>query len=524
MLNGPCLLGQHDDLSPPPRTAEHPKNKVEVQPCNLSGRLKGEIGWITVPENRRDESSRTIKVNFLRFPARDKTELPAVFVLPGGPGQVIGLEDLGDSLRRHRYSLAHELEEFNRKRDVVVVNQRGSVEAPGIQSLPKYWIADAAPWRLPMSFERSQDRLTKGLKATLNRCGQLNIDIRGYDIEHLVEDVDQLRRAFAYDQIALRGSSFGSQWALAYNARYPKRVDRMVFSGVEPVDHGYDSATGVWSVFERIEDQLEAAETVDVPEIGLLGAVKETIARLEENPVKVVGYHPRKGYEAEVVIGADDFRQYLLRPPVGSRQHSRAMLEKWPKLVLELYSENYSYLAAKIIDDRPEKFRQSLLLTLIDNSLGVSEERERKLATEPARRWLGNLNWFYHATRDSCPTPDVINQYRRMEVSQTPLLIVHGTLDLATPIENARELLKYFEIGKLITVDGGTHAASYQAATVDPSFLTYLSSFMNAPRPEEVFDEIPDQISLPPLDFEGDEEPSLFEQLCPDLAVVNQAD
>jgi len=91
--------------------------------------------------------------------------------------------------------------------------------------------------------------------------------------------------------------------------------------------------------------------------------------------------------------------------------------------------------------------------------------------------------------------------------------MIHGTLDLATPFENALEMSQYFPQSHLITVKGGTHFASYQAADVDPQFLEYLSTFMNSKDPETEFTNIPSVISLPALQLKPNQGRSLFDEL-----------
>lgn len=484
-----------------------------VQSRNFQDQLQGSEGVIIVPENREDPSSRMISVHYFRFPARETVGLLPVFFLPGGPGQCITATDIQRGLQQKRYNKIAEIVAFNQNHDVIIVNQRGNNRVPGIHGLPSTWSAKPGKSSEPMSLVKSSQRLEEGLRASLTKCKSLNIDTRGYDILHLVDDVDAIRRVYGYEKIALRGSSFGSQWALAYLKQNPKHVDRMILSGIEPLNHGYDSANGIWNVFKRIEDEARKSKDIKLPDMGLLGAVQTIIARLEEQPVRIRGRHPRKNHAAEIVIGADDFRYYLTRPILDSQMHSRKMLELWPKFVLEVYREDYQYLAAKIIDDRPEYDHRSLLLTLVDNSLGITENRERKLQSESAYRWLGDLNWFYKATRHITPTPVVSDEFRQPIVNQTPVLMIHGTLDLATPIENAEELLPYFPKGHLITVKGGTHAATHHAASIDSNFLKYLSVFMNINDPASAFKQFPNTISLPALQLKNSNDRSLFSEL-----------
>ena len=59
-----------------------------------------------------------------------------------------------------------------------------------------------------------------------------------------------------------------------------------------------------------------------------------------------------------------------------------------PKFVLEVFHGDDDYLAARTIDDRPERFRGQLLLSLVDNSLGIVVKIIKNLAGK--RRTLMN--------------------------------------------------------------------------------------------------------------------------------------
>lgn len=486
-----------------------------IEPCEIQGRLKGHQGLLIVPENRRDADSRAITVHYFHFPKRHASALPPVFVLPGGPGDFISADDLRAGGRRPDvYSTFSEIVAFNRLRDVVIVNQRGHSQSPGLNKLPAVWTAKAADdFRKPMSIAEANGRLAKGLQATIDHCKVQGIDLRGYDILNLTQDIHDLRKAYGYEKIALRGSSFGAQWALAYMKRWPDYVDRALIAGVEPLDQTYDSAEGVWNVYQRIEHQVRDAGIANLPNQGLLRTIESIIERLEGQPVTVRGRHPRRNLYANVTIGVEDFRHYLARPILDAAPHSRRTLELWPKFVLEIHDGDYQYLASKIIDDRPEPVVQGLLYSLIDNSLGISNERERRLDSEPARRWLGDINWQYKATRDVTPPPAIDDSFRKSDRSDIPVLMIHGDLDLATPIENAEELLESFPNGHLIRINGGTHAATHHAASAVPAFPQWLTEFMNSENPVSQLADFPESVKLSPLRFEDSSTPPLSRQL-----------
>lgn len=194
------------------------------------------------------------------------------------------------------------------------------------------------------------------------------------------------------------------------------------------------------------------------------------------------------------------------------------MLDDTPKFLDEIYRGDYAYLGAEIIDDKPEPVGGSLLLSLCDNSVGISREREERLTKEPAQKWLGDLNWREQATRKVTPTPVIDDAFRKQTLCGIPVLLIHGDLDLATPIENAEELLEEMSNAHLIRVEGGAHGAAHYAAQHDARFMSYLSLFMDADElrsdPGAVYGGIPEETRLPPLKFAPLGGESLFDRLA----------
>ena len=191
-------------------------------------------------------------------------------------------------------------------------------------------------------------------------------------------------------------------------------------------------------------------------------------------------------------------------------------MKYWPRFILDIYEGDYRFLASQAIDDRPEYEQGPMFFYLMDNSLGISAQREQKLKNEAARRWLGDINWRYVATRDVTPTPVVDDAFRTFVRSEIPVLMIQGDLDLSTPQENAHELLPYLPNGHLIVVKGGTHGAVGDMARVDPEFPQHLYRFMQADfestNVKDFYKTLPDSVEMPPLQFKT-EITSLFDEL-----------
>lgn len=499
--------------------AADPFGAVVLSPCDFGDSIAGQQGLIVLPENRAKDDSQAIVVHFLLFPAVEPNGSAPLFFLPGGPGGFFdeaGIARLG-RLSPDKYSSLTEIRRYNQHRDVLIINHRGNASAPGLQSKKLVWTT--APGRLDtmMTFAEVSRRHTAGAKAAFEKWQARGMDLAGYDILNMVEDIDDIRQALGYQRIALRGSSFGSQWAFAYMKQHPENVDRALLSAIEPLDHGWDSPQGVWNVLARVEQQVQEQGKLKLPEVGLLGAVTEIVQRLEAKPATVDGRHASRGSRAKIPIGADDFRNYLLSGYKGRSRMERGSRQSLPKFVVEVYQGDYRYLASQIMAYRDDPSRQTMIATLVDNSLGISQAREQKLRAQEAYRWLGDINWIYTATREVTPTPVVSDEFRTFAPSEIPVLMVHGDLDMSTPIENALEQIEYLPNGHLIRIEGGTHAAMRDVFEEQPEFLDHLVDFMEADfeviEPTKVYGKLPNTVALSPLKFDPLDGPSLWDQV-----------
>lgn len=105
------------------------------------------------------------------------------------------------------------------------------------------------------------DQVGSGLSERLN-------DITEYTVARHVADLEAIRMEIGAEQLVLLGSSWGATLAAQYAARYPARVESMIFSGPGVIYPG-DWPTGYGRVDERFDEderaRFEAA--VNVPQL-----------------------------------------------------------------------------------------------------------------------------------------------------------------------------------------------------------------------------------------------------------------
>ncbi len=481
--------------------AHSPPGRVLLSPFTF-GALAAEEGLLFVPENRAKPESRTIAVHFIRIPGTRRSVSP-IFYLPGGPGSFVTRANLETPRIMREIAFLR-----SSGRDVVFVNQRGNPSVPltsnMVMSLPPI------PLDRPDTEEAEAERLRTAMEQSQAAWTARGVDLAGYDIVNIADDIEDLRKALGYERIILRGGSFGSQWSFAVLKRYPASVDRALLRGIEPLDYGYDSPKFLANAVGRLAAMAEADPELRpmIPPGGLIQAIQTILERLAV-PQTVAIADPTSGKPVDVTVGRYDLVRLLKSPTSGSL---RDILASWPRFVLELNSGDYRYLAAMVLESRRTPQALPLIVPLIDNSLGISAGREARLRAETEQRWIGPLEPLYLATRDVTLTPRVSDTFRADAPIETPIVLLQGDTDFSTPLENAHHQQQFLRRGHLVTVLGGTHAVDDEMLQLLPDLTAALQRFLAADSDAEIaraLKQLPAQATLPAIRFEM-KPPSLY--------------
>lgn len=466
--------------------AAHRPGEVAIERGRVDGPdgpVDYEIGTLYVRENRARSDSRLIGVGFARIKAAHATGAPPVFWLPGGPGLSV-LGSFADKTESAQSRLRSWLN-FAAVGDLVIVEQRG-YSVRGERLTAAY---PASPLDRPSAIGDDVQAMRELARAAV--AANPDKDLSGYTIGDYAADVDELRQALGYERISLFGGSFGSQWSLAVMRLYPQRVARVVLSGVEPLDNGYDMPSHVFAALQRIgfEADRDPALAPYLPPGGLMGAVRALHERFAAGPVHV-RVRDANGRQREVALGAGDLQLALL-----SHTDEAA---RWPAFILSLYHRRYEAWAREVVEQRAAG-EIKLIGPLADSSLGVSAAREYRLRSDPALDWLGAWNFESNiASAPDWPTPDMGDEFRLPRRSDIPVLFVHGDWDTSTPVENTRELLPYFRNGRAIVVHRGGHDGTFYLLRDAPQAKQAVYEFLRSGRDDGLPVEI--DAALPKFD------------------------
>lgn len=191
---------------------------LELQDCRLQAQgpapsVAARCGRLELPENPAAPDGRRIALAIAVIPALSARAAPDPLVLiPGGPGQ---------GARESFLPLLPALEDVNRMRDLVLVDQRGTGESARL-GCPEAERAFDDPDMEPSRLGQLSSACLRALPG----------DPRFYTTSVAVRDLEAVRVALGYEKLNLYGASYGTRVAQHYLRRYPAQVRSLVLDGV----------------------------------------------------------------------------------------------------------------------------------------------------------------------------------------------------------------------------------------------------------------------------------------------------
>jgi len=221
LLSG--CMGAKEAPLPVPSDAEGGEI-VNMNPCVYE---RGDVtydadcGVLVVQENRADPSSRLISVPVTRVLSTRSKPAEPIFFLPGGPGNPNkGFSRVNWFIDRH---------------DIVIVGYRGvdgsvKLDCPEvsqhIRDLPGDMLGKASIENMTAAYANCAERLQNE-----------GVDLDGYTVVEVIDDVEAVRLALGYEKINLYSISYGTRLAMIYAWRYPGSIHRSAMVAVNPPGH-----------------------------------------------------------------------------------------------------------------------------------------------------------------------------------------------------------------------------------------------------------------------------------------------
>jgi pimeloyl-ACP methyl ester carboxylesterase len=363
-----------------------------------------------------------------RIRASSETPADPIFYLTGGPG-----------MSNMDYS---NVAWFHENHDIVLVGYRG-VDGTVRLSCPE--VTAAMGSGLPLLSREGMVAQGAAYAACAERLTAEGVDLDGYTVLEVVDDVEAAREALGYPRINLLSASYGTRLAQIYSWRYPDRVHRNAMVAVNPPGRfWWDGAILEEQILRYsalcAEDEYCSSRTDD-----LAASIQTALDNMPERwlvfPV-----------DRDAVLFATFMGLY-------STDGVASTFDIWLAAAEGDYS-GMALITAALTYMLPSDFAwgdtTSKALSTdyeFDPSVDYSAE------VSPGPHLLGSpgssMGWAAAAT---WPANRIPSEYLRARPSSVETLMLSGTLDVSTPARNARDqLLPLMENGEQVILSGFAH-------------------------------------------------------------------
>lgn len=391
-------------------------------------------GTLTVPEDRSkpDGATITIPVAIAKAQSASPKPDPILYLAggPGGSGIITAVQRVGDG--------------WNRDRDVVFIDQRGTFHAKPRLSCPEIDEFAVEAISFAASSPDAPAKSAAATKACRDRLAGDGWNLASFDTEENSADIADLRVALGIDEWNVYGVSYGSDLALQLLRDHPEGIRSVIVESLVPpqinlIDAFWPSAAeGYRALFAACAAQPACQSTYPDLERELTQVVNDLAAA----PRTVTVPNPAGGADVAVVIDgyavANTVVIASLVPgsiaPVPAMIHdlvtgggtklAEAMLRGLPPTDVVGYGLTYGvFCGEQIAGTKPEQTKAAAEKALPDFPDGVLS-----LVPQSAHVFGDCAAW---------DVPEADGPVHEPATGDVPVLLLAGELDAITPPSSA---------------------------------------------------------------------------------------
>lgn len=418
-------------------------------------------GFLHVPENRNNPNSRQIRVNYVRFPAKNKNAGEPIVYLSGGPGG----SGIGTAKWR-RFPLFEALREYG---DVIALDQRGT----GASERAEYCeSSELIEHNKPVARQQVKQAYTRAAKECLAKWQKQGIDVYGYTTEQNALDINDLRKHLQADKVSLWGISYGSHLALSAMKLFPDNIDKVIIASAEGLNQTVKLPAETDKYFERIQQVIDQQELkTQVPD--LVGLMKRVHKKLDVNPMPIkVTY--QDGSSSEVLLQSDHLRMMSSMMIADPNQYLAMLLG-----IYATVDQGQTFLVSKILERgilKPEPIGFELMSLAMDVASGITKERLDTVKQQAETSLLADfLNFPMPLLNNLDAQLDLGDKFRAYPKSNIPTLLLTGTLDGRTYPSEQRAAVRGLRNVTQINVENAGH----NLYTASPEVLERMKAFLS---------------------------------------------
>lgn len=426
-------------------------------------------------ENPNDPSSRKIDLSVIKLAARSPKPEPDAFTLiQGGPG--------GSSIDM-TISMRNAIENIRSKRDVLVIDQRGTGRSNKLACEMSNDLAN---------FQFTPEETERQAKECADK---LDADLKYYTTSVAVDDLEALRQAAGYPQLNVYGVSYGTRVAQHYLRKYPDSVRTIIIDGVVPIGlnlAGGEIAIQSQDAFDAIAQRCSQTPACLEKFGDIQNKFTELRARLKTEPVTLNIPHPNSGKLTETTI-----RENNLLGAVRMMPYTTEQISVLPLMIASAHDGDYRALAAMsmlTIESMVEDFA-----TGMHNSVMCTEDApfvtEESLKSAEGTYFGSMMSDHMRATCKAWPRGQLDEDFLEPFNTDKPVLILSGETDPITPPANGKQAHTMFANSRHIVVPSHGHGVLARGCVpklvsnfvIDPTFKDFDASCVERERATPIF-------------------------------------
>jgi pimeloyl-ACP methyl ester carboxylesterase len=396
-----------------------------IEPCDcpvkVDSGFKTQCGYLIVPENRKKNNGKMIKLPFIVVKSNNpnKKHDPLLFTT-GGPG--------GSSLGWVNGAIRNG---FTDDRDCIAFEQRGTRFA-----IPNLWSEE-----LPLSIQESyRKNLPKdsmvlvGVKRYKKALEARGIDLSGYNTDETVNDIHDLLNALKIDSVNLLGGSYSGGLMLAVLAKDPSRIRSLVLDSPLPtfVPIDEDEPANLNEALNVLFRHCEK-DSVNKELYGdLKGQFQEYFSSIEGK----VFYMPyvEKEKDKQNTLSIQYTRNDLLNV-IENRMVDYPRIKEVPYVITELIKGHHDIYIKEILDDiflqKPGPSGMRISVYCADQTAYHDEAILHQLNNAYPYMKGYHINDVYREMCDCWKVPPIAIQTKQPYYSRKPVLLGDGEMDPA---------------------------------------------------------------------------------------------
>jgi pimeloyl-ACP methyl ester carboxylesterase len=412
-----------------------------------------ERGFFEVPEDRRLPGSRRIRLGYVRFASTSPDPGPPIVYLAGGPG--------GSGVRTAMGPRFPIFMALRKVADVIAFDQRGTGLSASIPDratttpYPAMTHAGVSAWYREEMQKAWIDWTRAGIAMT------------GYNTEQNADDIEDLRLHLGAEKINLWGISYGTHLALSVLKRHPNSIGRVALASLEGQDQTIKRPAHIDLFLDRVDRLMGTAPAVRAAIPNMPALMRRVHARFEADPATVTF----AGESGPVDVKVGGFGVQLVASALVANPPQLSML---PGIYLALDAGKTEGLAS-VIPPPHRYFNISGMPEATDLASGISPARLALITEEAKTAVLGDaFNMPMPHLLGAIPGVDLGEDFRASIRIDTPALLVAGSLDGRTPLEEQAEVIAQFRNRTQVVVENAGHNVFEAHPEVTPLLVKFF--------------------------------------------------